>query len=131
MVNYYQVKCTTYVNGKEKSVHSFCTLLNEEKAQGKEIKITWENLDEIYYKWGLILPFNYYSFKRGRVISFFSGSFFNKNNWNIKEWKQKELDIIIKIQYEKEKITLRELQNYDVELVNQYLKDHNLDAIRV
>lgn len=131
MINYYQLKCTTYVNGKEKSVHSFCTLLNEEKTQEKEIKITWENLDEIYYKWGLILPFNYYSFKRGRIISFFHGSLFNKNNWDIKEWRQKELDIIIKIQYEKEKITLRELQNYDVELVNQYLKDHNLDVIRV
>ena len=131
MVNYYQVKCTTYVNGKEKSIHSFCSLFNEEKTQEKEIKITWENLGEIYYKWGLILPFNYYSFKRGRVISFFNGSLFNKNNWDIKEWKQKEFDIIIKIQYKKEKITLRELQNYDVELVNQYLKDHSLDAIRV
>lgn len=77
------------------------------------------------------MPFNYYSFKRGRVISYFNGSLFNKSNWDIKEWKQKELDIIIKIQYEKEKITLRELQNHDIELVNQYLKDHNLDAIRV
>lgn len=132
MINYYQVKCTTYVNGKEKSVHSFCTLLDEEKTQEKEIKITWENLDKVYYKWGLILPFNYYSFKRGRLISFFYGlNPFNKSTWDIKEWKQKELDIVIKIQYEKEKITLRQLQEYDVELVNQYLKDHNLDAIRV
>lgn len=132
MINYYQVKCTTYVNGKEKSVHSFCTLLDEEKTQEKEIKITWENLDKVYYKWGLILPFNYYSFKRGRLISFFYGlNPFNKSTWDIKEWKQKELDIVIKIQYKKEKITLRQLQEYDVELVNQYLKDHNLDAIRV
>lgn len=132
MINYYQVKCTTYVNGKEKSVHSFCTLLDEEKTQEKEIKITWENLDKVYYKWGLILPFNYYSFKRGRIISFFDGfDPFDKSTWDIKEWKQKELDIVIKIQYEKEKITLRQLQEYDVELVNQYLKDHNLDAIRV
>lgn len=57
--------------------------------------------------------------------------FFNRNNWDIKEWKQKELDIVLKIQYEKEKITLRELQNYDIELVNQFLKDKKLDMVRM
>lgn len=131
MIDYYRAKCITYVNGKEKSIHSFCSLFKEEQIQNEEIKITWENLDKVYYKWGLILPFNYYQFKKGRVISFFHGSLFNKNNWDIKEWRQKELDIVLKIQYEKEKITLRELQNYDVELVNQFLKDKNLDMIRM
>lgn len=131
MIDYYLAKCTTYVNRKEKSVHSFCGLFTEEQIQNKEIKITWENLDKVYYKWGLVLPFNYYQFKKGRLISFFHGSLFNKNNWDIKEWKQKELDIILKIQYEKEKITLRELQNYDVELVNQFLKDKKLDMVRM
>ena len=94
MIDYYRVKCITYVNGKEKSIHSFCSLFTEEQVKRKEIKITWENLDKVYYKWGLVLPFNYF-------------------------------------QYEKEKITLRELQNYDVELVNQFLKDKNLDMIRM
>ena len=131
MIDYYRAKCITYVNGKEKSAYSFCGLFTEEQIQNKEIKITWENLDKVYYKWGLVLPFNYYQFKKGRVISFFQGSLFNKNNWDIKEWKQKELDIVLKIQYEKEKITLRELQNYDVELVNQFLKDKKLDMIRM
>ena len=131
MIDYYRAKCTTYVNGKEKSINSFCSLFTEEQIQNKEIKITWENLDKVYYKWGLVLPFNYYQFKKGRLISFFDGSLFNKNNWDIKEWKQKELDIILKIQYEKEKITLRELQNYDVELVNQFLKDKKLDMVRM
>lgn len=131
MIDYYRVKYITYVNGKEKSVHSFCNLLTEEQAQEKEIKITWENLDLIYHEYGLILPFNYYTFKRGRIISFFDISLFNKNDWDIKEWKQKNFDIVIKIQCEKEKITPKELQDYDIELVNQYLKDHNFDAIRV
>ena len=131
MIDYYRAKCITYVNGKEKSIHSFYSLFTEEQIQNKEIKITWENLDKVYYKWGLVLPFNYYQFKKGRLISFFHGSLFNKNNWDIKEWKQKELDIVLKIQYEKEKITLRELQNYDVELVNQFLKDKKLDMFRM
>lgn len=131
MIDYYKVKCTTYVNGKENSIHSFCSLFKEEQIQNEEIKITWGNLDKVYYKWGLLLPFNYYQFKKGRLISFFHGSLFNKNNWDIKEWKQKELDIVLKIQYEKEKITLRELQKYDVELVNQFLKDKNFDMIRM
>lgn len=131
MVDYYQVKCITYVNGKEESIHSFCGLFREEQIQIKEIKITWENLDKVYYKWGLVLPFNYYQFKKGRLISFYDDSPFNKNYWGIKEWKQKELDIVLKIQYEKEKITLRQLQNYDVELVNQFLKDKKLDMVRM
>nr|DAI07918.1 MAG TPA: hypothetical protein [Caudoviricetes sp.] len=131
MIDYYRIKCTTYVNGKEKSVHSLCNLLTEEQTQTKEIKITWENLNTVYYNWGLVLPFNYYQFKKGRVISFFRSSLFDKDSWDIKEWKQKELDIVLKIQYEKVKIALRELQNYDVELVNQFLKDKNLDMIRM
>lgn len=131
MIDYYRIKHITYVNGKEKSVHPFYNLLTEEQTQEKEIKITWENLDKVYYKWGLVLPFNYYQFKKGRLISFFGGSYFDKNNRDIKEWKQKELDIVLKIQYEKVKITLRELQNYDVKLVNQFLKDKNLDMIRM
>ena len=131
MIDYYRAKCITYVNGKEKSVYSFYGLFTEEQAQNKNIKITWENLDKVYSKWGLILPFNYFQFKKGRRISFFNGSLFNKNNWDIKEWKQKELDIVLKIQYEKEKITLRELQNYDIELVNQFLKDKKLDMVRM
>ena len=131
MIDYYRIKCTTYVNGKENSIYSFCNLLTEEQIQRKEIKITWENLDKVYYNWGLVLPFNYYQLKKGRIISFFRGSLFGKDSRDIKEWKQKELDIVLKIQYEKVKITLRELQNYDVELVNQFLKDKNLDMIRM
>lgn len=131
MIDYYRAKCITYVNGKEISTHSFCDLFTEEQIQNKEIKITWKNLDKIYYKWNLFLSFTYYQFKKGRLISFLHGSLFNKNNWDIKEWRQKELDIVLKIQYEKEKITLRELQNYDVELVNQFLKDKKLDMIRM
>ena len=131
MIDYYRIKCTTYVNGKENSAYSFCSLLTEEQTQEKEIKITWGNLDKVYYKWGLVLPFNYYQLKKGRIISFFGGSYLDKNNRGIKEWKQKELDIVLKIQYEIIKITLRELQNYDVELVNQFLKDKNLDMIRM
>lgn len=105
MIDYYRIKYTTYVNGKEKSVHSLCSLLTEEQTQTKEIKITWENLNTVYYNWGLVLPFNYYQSKKGRVISFFRSSLFDKDSWDIKEWKQKELDIALKIQYEKEKIT--------------------------
>ena len=131
MIDYYRAKCITYVNGKEKNAYSFCGLFTEEQVQNNNIKITWENLDEVYYKWGLILPFTYFQFKKGRRISFFNGSLFNRNNWDIKEWKQKKLDIVLKIQYEKEKITLRELQNYDIELVNQFLKDKKLDMVRM
>ena len=131
MIDYYREKCITYVNGKEKSVYSSSGLFTEEQAQNKNIKITWENLDKVYSKWGLILPFNYFQSKKGRRISFFNGSLFNRNNWDIKEWKQKKLDIVLKIQYEKEKITLRELQNYDIELVNQFLKDKKLDMVRM
>ena len=131
MIDYYRAKCITYVNGKEKSAYSFSGLFTEEQVQNNNIKITWENLNEVYYKWGFTLPFNYFQFKKGRRISFFNGSLFNRNNWDIKEWKQKKLDIVLKIQYEKEKITLRELQNYNIELVNQFLKDKKLDTVRM
>ena len=70
MIDYYRAKCITYVNGKEKSIHSFCSLFTEEQIQNKEIKITWENLDKVYYKWGLVLPFNYFQFKKVDLYHF-------------------------------------------------------------
>lgn len=131
MIDYYRITYTVYRDGVIKSKDCFYKLLIDEEIKNKEIKLTWKNLKEIYFKLGWFLPFNIWNFKKGRVISFFRLSLFDKTTWDIKEWKQKELNMIIKIEYTKEKVTLKELSNFDIKLVNQFLKEKNLDMIRV
>ena len=96
----------------------------------KEIKINWENLRDIYKTYGGILPFNYWNFKRGRLISFFNCKVSDKNTWDIKEWKTPELNIILKIKYKKRNsnyISLNEILNWhDHEKAMIYLKEKNI-----
>lgn len=96
----------------------------------KEIKINWENLHDIYKDYGIILPFNYWKLKKGRRISFFNCKVSDKNTWDIKEWKTPELNITLKIKYEKRNsncISLNEILNwYDHEKAMIYLKEKNI-----
>ena len=95
----YNVEYTTYVN--QKKVYSVTTesLIDVSEAVSQIIHINWENLQEIYYKYGFVLPFNYWNFKKGyRRISFFNASLFDKNTWDIKE-RKKKIDITLEIVY--------------------------------
>lgn len=96
----------------------------------KEIKINWKNLYDIYKAYGIILPFNYWKLKKGRRISFFNCKVSDKNTWDIKEWKTPELNIILKIKYEKRNsnyISLNEILNWrDHEKAMIYLKEKNI-----
>ena len=75
MIDYYRAKCITYVNGKEKSIHSSYGLFTEEQAQNKEIKITWENLDKVYYKWGLFYRLIIFNLKKVDAYHFLMALF--------------------------------------------------------
>ena len=75
MLHYYRVLYTTYNNGVKVGNTSGFTIADENEIKEKTIPITWENLKEVYYDYGLNFPFNYWNFKRGRVISFFEGAF--------------------------------------------------------
>ena len=78
----------------------------------------------------MLLPFNYWNLKKGRVISFFNGGFTDKNRRAIKEWK-KELNIVIKKEYKEFTPYNIEyvLKWYEIEKAIQYLKQQGIDRI--
>lgn len=87
--------------------------------------ITWDNLDDYFAKYGLVLPFNVWHRKKGRLLSFFSDM--ETSCRDIKEWKT-ELKLTIKEEYILEKhINLQTvMEYYDAEKAIQYLKERGL-----
>ena len=129
MLHYYRVLYTTYNNGVKVGNTSGFTIADESEVKEETIPITWENLEEVYYDYGLELPFNYCNFKRGRVISFFSGAFCDKNRRDIHERKTPVLDMKLVITYETFPCSLNTILNYwDSEKAIQYLRERNLSC---
>lgn len=110
---------------------TYGTALLEEEPKNKIEKVSWENLEEQYAKYGINLSFNVWNLKKGRAVSFFIDKmtpFFLKE-WekDIKEWKE-PLDITIEIVYEKKTYMTIEkvLKWHDIEKAVQYLKERGL-----
>lgn len=98
-------------------------LTEKEYPEEEEIDITWENLDEVYKKYEGACNFQRWHFNKGRVVSFFDGSFFNKDKRDIKEWKS-PLNMKLVIQYREGKPTMAELNRFDAVAAQKYLKEH-------
>jgi len=130
MLQFYHQYLTTYRNGElMQTVHSLI-LIEEEKesSHNYSFNLTWDNLDNFYHDFGFHLPFNIWNFDKGRVISFFNSSLFDSNTWDIKEWKTKDLNIVIKFSTKKATVSLAEiLKWHDSDKAIQYLKERGLD----
>lgn len=122
MINYYNIIYKTYRNNKEVGKHHIQNLLPEDKATPKIINITWENLNDVYWNYGIVLPFNIWSSKRGRIISFWHFKLFDKNTWDINERRTKDLDLKLSIEYQPIKPTMRDLKNCEADIVLKYLE---------
>lgn len=131
MLKFYSCFVTTYHNGKEvKTMYGGRCLAEEGKLQDHTEKLTWDNLEEKYEKDGFNYAFTIFNFKKGRLISFFTDSFldFLKNHRDVKEWKEKEIDIEIKYEYEEiDYISITDILNWpNVEKATQYLNERGL-----
>ena len=98
MLKFYSVEYKTYNNGTLIGTRHGKTLIDEKEMEERIFSVKWDNLEEVYQKYSLMLPFNIWHFKKGRVVSFFEGLPFKKDFQDIKEWKR-ELNIVIQITY--------------------------------
>ena len=107
--------------------YSDIILAEENEIEEKEIKLTWSNLLEVYYKYGLMLPFTVWNFKKGRIIDFFEKPLKNRS---IKERKTKDIPIIITERYkeiDQSTVSLDWILKYlNNQPAAQYLKERGL-----
>lgn len=132
MLKFYRTYFHTYNKGHLIGTHSGKTLANEdEKPKEETIEFTWENLQSLYSKYGILTSFSLWNFKKGRIISFFTDSLIFVKPWekDIKEWKEKELDLTLQISVEEYMPSIQEVLNwYDSEKAIQYLKERGLSV---
>lgn len=95
----YQVIYTTYHNGKYINEISG-KIESKNKPNNFQINLSsWSQLNSFHERYGLLVAFNIWNFKKGRLISFFSNHLPLGDYADIKEWKTKDLNIIFTIQY--------------------------------
>lgn len=131
MLKYYNAYVKTYRKNELMGASSYNIIAEEGSSliKEKEIKITWDNLSDIYKTWAIHLPFALYGFKKGRVISFFSSSLFKKITWDIREWKYPDLDLTIRLEIEEEEISISEiLKWHNADVAIQYLTERGLSV---
>ena len=122
MLKFYSIAYKTYNNGTYIDTHYATTLKEESEIKNDLVFINWDNLSEMYHKYNLSLPFNIWNFKKGRLVSFFDGRLFDKNTWDVKEWKE-ELNIEVKVYHIERNATLEDLKHFDVVKVKKYLDE--------
>ena len=75
-MKYYEIYVETYHNGEYIDCHyGGATLTEENLPQIENYQVTWENLDEVRKLVPFGLGFNYWIFRKGRIVSFFAESF--------------------------------------------------------
>ena len=122
-MKYYRCCAETYHNGKLVGAKNFGGRLTEKELPAKEkFVLTWENLSEMYNKLDLLCDFNVWNFKKGRRVSFLGYRLFDKNTWDIKEWKE-ELNIEVKVYYLERNATVEDLKHFDAVQVKKYLDE--------
>ena len=122
-MKYYRCCAETYHNGKLIGAKNFGGRLTEKELPAKEkFILTWENLSEMYNKLDLLCDFNVWNFKKGRRVSFFGFRLFDKNTWDIKEWKE-ELNVEVKVYYLERNATVEDLKYFDAVQVKKYLDE--------
>lgn len=125
-MKFYYVTSSTYHNDTLIG-HCGCKALLAEEPQTTTDILTWDNIEEYYNKNGMSCKFNIWSFKKGRVVSFFLDRFFpRKNERDVKEWKE-ELNIKIVTTYREFSPSIAEvLKWHDAEKAIAYLNERGL-----
>lgn len=122
-MKYYTSYAETYHNGQLIGTQNGGYCLTENELPKEEtFVLTWENLSEMYHELNLMCDFNIWNFKKGRLVSFFDGRLFDKNTWDVKEWKE-ELNIEVKVYHIERNATLEDLKHFDVVKVKKYLDE--------
>ena len=122
-MKYYTSYAKTYHNGQLIGIQNGGHCLTENELPKEEaFVLTWDNLSEMYQKLNFMCDFNIWSFKKGRLVSFFDSSLFNKNTWDVKEWKS-PLNIEVKVYHIERNASLEDLKYFDAVDVKKYLEE--------
>ena len=126
-MKFYYSYATTYHHGKEIGT-IVGKMLTDKEVSTEVYNITWENIETMYQQLGLECKFNVWNFKKGRRVSFFTENFIpRKYERDVKEWKEKDLNITVEITYKEWKPSIAEvLKWHDTEKAIIYLNERGL-----
>lgn len=124
-------KYITWYNQGIKLSRRFCNYeFSETQPQDEHIQLTWDNLDEFYYNYGLLAPFTIWNFKKSTIIEFWEWSLFcSKEYRHISSKKCSNLPLTCEIIYEEaNNVSIKDiLEIIPVEKAIKYLQERGLE----
>jgi len=129
MLEFYRETISTYHNNYFIGQSTFSVVLDAE-PENTITELNWDNLSEFYQNHLMTGQFNIWTFKKGRVVSFFdiglAQLLHDKDSRDVKEWKS-PLNISIHYTYRKYTPSLEQiLKWHNPEMATKYLNEHNL-----
>ena len=128
-MKYINIYITVYHDNKiiTKKPAGYIITNDFEKYQRTDI-LTWDNISDYYYEHGLLLPFDYYKTKKGKIINFFNYNLFDKSTWSIKQNKHPNLGITVQWSYQENTYySIEDILKYpDAKIATQFLQERGL-----
>ena len=125
-MTYYEIRQTTYHEGKKIRTKHFACLTEQEKHDTIQ-EITWENLEEEHHKY-IGCGFNIWYRKKGRVLEFFPDS--SSWSYSVKEWKEPNLNVRIETTYTITTPSIHTILNWsNGEAAMKYLLERGMNVI--
>ena len=126
MLNYYRVYHEYYLDGK-KLTKAFYGYLIDKNRREEKIVVNWDNFEEFCAKYWCSLPFHWNTYTKGIKINFFN------IEETIKQWKTPNLNMIVKVIYEKsnDSISINKILEYpNGEKAIQYLAERGVSIAK-
>lgn len=128
MLEFYLCTAEFYYNNKLIVTRLNGELLTNEKLQDEEYDITWDNIIDTLHKLQIMGGYNIWRKKKGIKFELWTH---NYTYYCIKQWKEPELNIKIKITYTKINKSISSVLKWsDGEKALQYLVERGLTVIR-
>ena len=120
-MEFYNVRYETYRNGELYYQSNVARVIADEVMEDEIIPISWDNVEEVYFQYGIILPFTLCRKDKGLVVYYFDDGLFGKK---VKSWKTADLDLELRVVYDQYTPSINEVLNWhDGEKASQYLKE--------
>lgn len=130
-MKFYRCITKTYHNNTLIGTTATKALFTDE-PKSESYDVTWDNIEEMYQKFGCCVGFNWFEYRKGKIVDFFACGLFPKRDERpAKQWKHPHLNVRIEVSYQEYSPPISEvLQWHDGEKAIQYLIERGWENVR-
>lgn len=123
----YYINSKIYRNGKEiieSNRYDIYRFISITDMTDKVYKLNWENIEEFFKKFGIMVSFNLFKTRKGLMVCFYHDKLFPPKDLRaIKQWKDPSPDFEVHFEYREYEPSFKEILDFKPEVAVPYLKE--------